>query len=57
MYLIINGTQYPNIRRYRVGDAISYTGESLIGIDTLGELELYRDDGLLFPPIGVRGFR
>ena len=45
MYLIINGTQYPNIRRYRVGDAISYIGESLIGIETLGELELYRDDG------------
>ena len=45
MYLIINGTQYPNIHRYRVGDAISYTGASLTGIETLGDLELYRDDG------------
>lgn len=45
MYLIIKGTQYPNIRRYRVGGAITYTGASLTGIETLGELELYRDDG------------
>ena len=45
MYLIINGTQYPNIQRYRSGGAITYTGASLIGIETLGKMELYRDDG------------
>lgn len=45
MYLIINGTQYPDIQRYRSGGAITYTGASLTGIETLGELELYRDDG------------
>ena len=45
MYLIINGTQYPNIQRYRSGGAITYTGASLTGIETLGEMELYRDDG------------
>lgn len=45
MYLIINGTQYPDIRRYRSGGAITYTGTSLTGIETLGEMELYRDDG------------
>ena len=45
MYLIINGTQYPDIQRYRSGGAITYTGTSLTGIETLGELELYRDDG------------
>lgn len=45
MYLIINGAQYPDIQRYRSGDAITYTGSSLTGIETLGELELYRDDG------------
>ena len=45
MYLIINGTRYPDIQRYRSGGAITYTGASLTGIETLGELELYRDDG------------
>ena len=45
MYLIINGTQYPDIQRYRSGGDITYTGTSLTGIETLGELELYRDDG------------
>lgn len=45
MYLIINGTRYPNIQRYRSGGAITYTGTSLTGIETLGEMELYRDDG------------
>lgn len=45
MYLIINKTRYPDIQRYRSGGAITYTGASLTGIETLGELELYRDDG------------
>lgn len=45
MYLIINGTQYPDIQRYRSVGAITYTGASLTGIETLGEMELYRDDG------------
>ena len=45
MYLIINGTQYPDIRRYHYSDTITYTGTSLTGIETLSELELYRDDG------------
>ena len=45
MYLIINGTRYPDIQRFRSGGTITYTGASLTGIETLGELELYRDDG------------
>ena len=45
MHLIINGTRYSDIQRYRSGGAITYTGASLTGIETLGELELYRDDG------------
>lgn len=45
MYLIINGTRYPDIHLYRSGGDITYTGTSLTGIETLGEMELYRDDG------------
>lgn len=47
MYIENNGAKYPNVRRYASGEAISYTGASLVGIETLGAVDVYRDDGFL----------
>lgn len=47
MYIETNGAKYPNVRRYASGEAISYTGASLVEIETLGAVDVYRDDGFL----------
>lgn len=47
MYLQINGIKYRDVSRYRTDDLISYSGESLTGIETLGTVNVYRDDDFL----------
>lgn len=47
MYIETNGAKYPNVRRYASGEAISYTGASLVGLENLGTVDVYRDDGFL----------
>lgn len=47
MYLQINGVKYHNVSRYHTGDTISYSGASLTGIETLGTVDVYRDDDFL----------
>ena len=49
MYLIINGINYPSIKRYRdkTLDTITYTGESIMDVGELHNIEVYRDDGFL----------
>lgn len=49
MYLKINGINYPSIKRYRDKnfDTITYTGESIMDVGELNNIEVYRDDGFL----------
>lgn len=47
MYLQINGIKHRNVSRYSTDDIISYSGESLTGIETLGTVDVYRDDDFL----------
>lgn len=47
MYIETNGAKYPNVRRYASGEAISYTGASLVDVTELGAVNVYRDDGFL----------
>lgn len=47
MYIETNGAKYPNVRRYADGESISYTGASLVGLESLGAVDVYRDDGFL----------
>ena len=49
MYLKINGTNYHSIKRYRdkTLGTITYTGESIMDVGELHNIEVYRDDGFL----------
>lgn len=50
MYIKLNGTVYPHIRRveYRNYGNVAYLGQSLTGIEELPEsIKLYREDGFL----------
>ena len=47
MYLQINGVKYPDVHRYYDGNVLSYTGTSLINIESLGTIDIYRDDDFL----------
>ena len=44
MYLQINGVRYPDVHRYYDGNVLSYTGTSLASIESLGTIDVYRDD-------------
>lgn len=47
MYLQINGIKYPYVHRYYDGNVLSYTGTSLANIESLGTIDVYRDDDFL----------
>ena len=47
MYLQINGVRYPDVHRYYDGNVLSYTGTSLVNIESLGTIDVYRDDNFL----------
>lgn len=49
MYLKINGINYPSIKRYRdkTLGTITYTGENIMDVGELHNIEVYRDDGFL----------
>ena len=49
MYLKINGINYHSIKRYRdkTLGTITYTGESIMDVGELHNIEVYRDDGFL----------
>lgn len=47
MYLQINSVKYPDVHRYSDGNVLSYTGTSLVNIESLGTIDVYRDDNFL----------
>lgn len=47
MYLQINGVKYPDVHRYYDGDVLSYTGTSLVNIESLSTIDVYRNDDFL----------
>ena len=47
MYLQINDVKYPDVHRYYDGNVLSYTGTSLVNIESLGTIDIYRDDDFL----------
>ena len=47
MYLQIDGVKYPDIHRYYDGNVLLYTGTSLVNIESLGTIDVYRDDDFL----------
>lgn len=47
MYLQINDVKYPDVHRYYDGNVLSYTGTSLVNIESLGTIDVYRDDDFL----------
>lgn len=47
MYLQINGVKYPDVHRYYDGNVLSYTGTSLVNIESLSTIDVYRNDDFL----------
>ena len=47
MYLQINGIKYPDVHRYYDGNVLSYTGTSLVNIESLSIIDVYRNDDFL----------